>query len=248
MIQDTRRNGRQKCRPHRGRRTTDPLTARRHHLQPLSRTVSASNNGKASKPRCACASRHGGRALCAIPLASADGSARALGARFTCGSPRARDAPCAAASSPRQRKSRAGASDSAASSNDFAVAGGMRGPDTRGDGDGFVTGADRGKGVGCDAGAACRDTGTTRGADCAGSKFTKNSTSCCRGAGTGRSLAPRHNHATANACNTHTTATAHQAIPRGRGADLGVLNTTENITAALANASVKPVILQAANR
>ncbi|WP_238922798.1 hypothetical protein [Achromobacter ruhlandii] len=48
-----------------------------------------------------------------MPLANADGSAAALGARFTRGSPRACGAPCAAASSARQRKSRAGAADGA---------------------------------------------------------------------------------------------------------------------------------------
>lgn len=40
-----------------------------------------------------------------MPLANAEGSARGLGARSTRASPRARGAPCFAASSPRQRKS-----------------------------------------------------------------------------------------------------------------------------------------------
>lgn len=276
MIRDIRRNARLRSQKRRSRLLDIALLVRSHHLQPLSRTASASSNGTASNPRCACASRHGGRALCAIPLASADGSARALGARFTCGSPRARGTPCAAASSPRQRKSRTGASDAAcpALSDGLAVADG-----TRGDDGAFVIDAGGGAGAGCDAdvlgvtdagrdtgkgcvpgvvcaaGADCCDAGSgcdnTRRADSAGSKSTKNSASCCRGASGSSSFTTRHSHHAANACKAQTTPTAHQATPRecdADGADGGAPITEENITAARTNARIKAPILPSTRR
>lgn len=241
------------------------VPAHRHHLQPLSRTVSANRSGKASKPRCACASRHGGRALCAIPLANADGSARALGARFNCGSPRARAIPCAAASAPRQRKSRAGAVDGAcpAPLDGVARAAGVRGVI-------FVNGADGDAGAGCgtvigcitgggcftgagfvtgaggNADAGCRDAGAIWGdagrEDSAGNKSTKKSAACRGGASVGPSSATRHSHHAANACKAQATPTAHQATPRERsanGADRDVPITKKNITAVRTIASVK---------
>ena len=101
-----------------------------YHLQPSSRKVSASKNGKASKPMPVFASLQDGRALFPMPFASAEGSAFALGFRITVGSPLARGRPWPAASSARQRKSGVGIASSEASGATLAGTGaeaGLRG-------------------------------------------------------------------------------------------------------------------------